>query len=147
MKVKELEQQHLFMYLMLTCICKTVITVSGAFRQDLRVGWVSFDGFFSASPCYDRSVSDRNVQAEERCLSSCQPLTFPEVIAKKGRQGRKEGSLVTESSAIVCEAVRQLNSCVNLPCLTTDRNEKCLSRRRLWIRTFIAYASGELTRA
>lgn len=42
------------------------------------------------------------------------------------RKGRKEGSVITDSKAIVCEAIRQLNSCVNLPYLTTDFNEKCL---------------------
>lgn len=78
------------------------------------------------SPCHNRLVFDQDVQEEECCISSCQPLTFPEVISKKDRKGRKEGSVITDSKAIVCEAIRQLNSCVNLPYLTTDFNEKCL---------------------
>lgn len=83
-------------------------------------------GFFvarSVSPWHDRLVFDQNVQEEECCISSCQPLTFPEVISQKDRKGRKEGSVITDSKAIVCEAIRQLNSCVNLPYLTSDFNE------------------------
>lgn len=41
-------------------------------------------------------------------------FTFPEVISKKDRKGRKEGSVITDSKAIVCEAIKQLNSWVNL---------------------------------
>ena len=105
-------------------------------------------GFFvtrSVSPCHNRLVFDQNAREEECCISSCQPLSFPEVISKKDRKGGRQGTVITDSKTVVCEAIGQLNSCVNLPYLTTDFNEKCI---KIFVdQDFIAYASGEITQA